>query len=264
MSNILKRVSVRSTPKVIETPNLNRHEPPKAAVQLAAAGAAAASAKTALEDARAAARNTVAAAEKQAAAIMDEAGEAAEELKAKAREQGFAEGREAGLEDGRREGYEQGRKEGEEAGMAMAAQAIEEAARQARSTISVAEEQARQTLLGAERQIVDMALTLARKILAREIEENPMAVLPIVQAALGRVRDQEQITLRVNPQDYELVLLARHELQAALQNDNSLTIAPDDTLKNGDCVIDTPYGNLDARIDTQFEILKNALRDITP
>ena len=76
--------------------------------------------------------------------------------------------------------------------------------------------------------------------------------------------DQEQITVRVNPENYEAVLAARLQLQASLTRDNALTVAADSSLAQGDCVLETPYGKVDARIDTQLELVKTALKELIP
>ncbi len=41
-----------------------------------------------------------------------------------------------------------------------------------------------------------------------------------------------------------------------------LEVISDDTLKPGDCVIETPNGGVDARLLTQIELMKNAIESV--
>lgn len=208
------------------------------------------------EAAKEEADNIIAAAQDQAADILATARQQAEQVKAAAQEEGF----QLGFQQGMTEGMTQG----EAAAQEKAQEFLNTAAATADQRVAAASADAAAMLAGAERQIVDIAMTVARKILAREIEENPLTILPIVKAALGEVSDQEQLILHVSPADYDFVVQAKPELQAALSRDNGLSIIADESLKDGDCVVDSPYGTIDARIDVQLEMLKAVLRDIAP
>lgn len=184
------------------------------------------------------------AARQQASEIASEAAAAAEQLK--------------------RESYDEGYRHGYRDGLEQVRQAIDDASSRAQGIITAGEQQAAEALVAAERQMVEIALAVSRKILASEIEENPSAVLSLVRAALAKVSDQEQITIRVSPQNLDAVKQIKPELQSSLGRDGALNIVADDGLKSGDCVVDTPYGSVDARIDTQMDSLTSALRDIEP
>lgn len=250
MSRIFKSVSRRETPLVLAHALPLAEEP-------AAEADAEPDASTAVED------ECLAAAALEAEELVAAARQEAAALVAAAEEQAVAIRREA-YEEGYQQGFAEGQARGEEAGLEQAAGAIAEAASRAENMLALARQQAVEALQAAERQLVDLALAVAGKVLAREVTENPMVVLPIVQAALAKVQDQEQITVRVNPANYDFVLAARPELQAALAGDVALTVAADSSLKEGDCVVETPFGTVDARIDTQLELVTAALRELMP
>jgi flagellar assembly protein FliH len=160
------------------------------------------------------------------------------------------------------EGYEKGAVEGKQIVLDEMQQILHEAVENAQRVVDNAGKEAKEMILAAERQIVDIALAVASKILAREIEENPFVVLPIVKAALEKVRDQEQIVVRVGVEDFDAVLHAKQDLQIMIGREHDLKIMADRTIEAGSCVIDTSYGMVDARMDTQFESLKKALQGV--
>lgn len=161
------------------------------------------------------------------------------------------------------EGRQQGVAEGKEQVLLEMRQQVHEAAVKAEKILALADQEAKNMILAAERQIVDIAISLARKVLACEVEENPVVILPVVKAALEKVRDQEHITLRVSSEDMAIVLEARRDLLIMIGSEHALTIKTDQTVTPGGCVIDTDYGSVDARLDMQFEALSKALREVS-
>jgi flagellar assembly protein FliH len=250
LSRIFKSVSRRETPLVLA------HALPAGAEPEAGAGPDAGPQDAAVD-------GRLTAAESEAREMMAAAREQAAALVAAAEEQAAAIRREA-YDESYRQGFAEGQAHGEAAAREQAAGDLAAAAGRAEDMLAVARKQATEELQAAERQLVELALAVAAKILAREGAENPTAVLPMVKEALAKVRDQEQVTVRVNPASYDFLLAARPELQAALAGDVALTVAADSSLKEGDCVVETPFGTVDARIDTQLELVRAALRDVMP
>lgn len=251
MSRIFKSVSLRETPHVItySPPRLPDPEPDAEAEQLSEEEGAEEEILTA---AGGEAISIISAAREKAAAVVAAAGEDAAKLRREAYDEGYE------------KGFAEGQVRGEAAGLEQARGAIAGAAEQASQIMALARRQADEAFAGAERQVVELALAVASKVLAREVAENPTVILPIVKAALEKVQDQEQITIRVNPECYELVLAARSELQAGLARAASVAVLADAALKGGDCIVETPYGTVDARIDTQLELVKAALKELLP
>ncbi|EAX48667.1 flagellar assembly protein FliH [Thermosinus carboxydivorans Nor1] len=245
LSKIIKYVRVQGTPVVIE--------PVYTTEQTEITNAPAVRAHDEIiANAEKEAARLISEAKQNAAALLNEARQQYENLKKEAFDQGY--------QEGYRHGVQQGRQEIE----AEMQGALRQAADQAGQLLAAAEREYRQTLLDAERHIIDLALAVARKILAREIEENPMVVLPIVRAALEKVRDQEQITILVNPEDFGVVLEAKRDLELVIGRERALQIVADNTVGRGGCLLDTPFGMVDARIDTQFEMIKRVLEDLLP
>ena len=59
--------------------------------------------------------------------------------------------------------------------------------------------------------------------------------------------------------------MAQDEFRAMLTDGTAhLEIKSDDSLKPGDCVIETPNGGVDARLQTQIEIVKQAILNMLP
>lgn len=247
MSSVFKLITVRETPIVITAPvyELPKQPEPEKDENTEAAEAAA----QLLESVG---TETLVEAHQKATEIVETAKKEAEAIVAAATEQG---------DQLKLDAYDQGYREGFKQGMDQARQAVDEATARAEQIVAEAEVYAAETLKASERQMVDIALAIARKILNHEIAENFNTILPIVTAALGKVRDQDHVNVRVSPEDFPLVDEAKPELQSLLTQDGTLDVTNDPGLKNGDCVVETSFGVIDARIDSQFETVKSSLKE---
>jgi flagellar assembly protein FliH len=162
------------------------------------------------------------------------------------------------------QGYPEGVLQGKQAGLQEMQQTIQTATEQAQHLLALAQRESQEMVLAAEHQIIDIVLAVVSKILAREIAEDSLVVVPIAKAALAKVRDQEQIVIRVGPNDFEALLQAKRELQMVVGSEQMLSITPDNTIAHGGCVIETTFGTVDAKLDTQFEMVKKALLEVAP
>ena len=216
-----------------------------------------------LEVVRQEAESIVTEAKTTAAQCLADAECKAQEL-AKLSQQAFEESHNKGLQEGRDEGYQAGFADGNQKALTEMQQTMQLSLEKAESIVKAAEQEALQMILAAERQIVEIALAVASKVLAREIEENPTTILPIVKEALGKVRDQDQIVIRVNPEDYEMVLMAKRDLQLMVGRENAVSVTVDHIVSPGGCVIDTVLGTVDARLDTKLELVYRAIQDVMP
>jgi len=197
--------------------------------------------------------------------ILNQAKLAAEHCLSEAKEQAALIKKQAydeGYQQGNQEGYQEGVTQGQQAGRSEMEELINQTIATNQNILLATEQETKAMMLAAEKQIVDIALAVARKILAHEITENPAVVLPLVKAALQKVSDQEEIVIRVSHEDFEALLLAKQELQTMVGGENSLAITVDRTIERGNCIIDTSYGTVDARVDTQLETIRKALQGV--
>ena len=200
-------------------------------------------------------------AEIQVAVLHGEAEEERDRLLSEAQKQlenDRAEARAAG----HAEGFAAGHAEGEAAVREEMAELIRTTNAQAEKTLRDAHDAMRDYLMQAEEDIVSIAMTAVERILPQHFIDVPQMVLPIVRDAILRVKDQKEVIVHVPPDSYDFVLMARDELRGLLTaGDTNLTITSDEAMKPGDCLVETPNGSVDARLQTQIEQLKKAVRE---
>ena len=183
--------------------------------------------------------------------ILREAQEDAKKIHDEAKEQGY------------KEGFELGRQEGAEKVREEMDSLIKETAINADNTLKTAKEAMQYYVEHAEAEVAAVIMQVVEKVLPQHFIDVPQVILPLVRQALLKVRDQQEITVHVAPDNYDIVLMARDEFRSMLTGGNAtLEITPDESLHEGDCVIETPNGTVDARLATQIELLKQAVQSV--
>ena len=191
--------------------------------------------------------------------VRGRAEEEAKETLEKAREEGHKEGYEAGYT----EGVNQGRIDGENAVRNEMKDVILQANAKAEKTIQDAKIQTQEYFTTAEDDIVKVVMMAIEKIIPQHFLDVPHVVLPVVRDAINHVRDQKEIKIHVEPESYDLILMARNEFQSMLTDGAAiLEVVSDEALQPGDCLIETPNGGVDARLSTQIEMMKDAVKKV--
>ena len=182
--------------------------------------------------------------------VMDVAKNRAEQIHEEARQQGY----DQGVEEGRKAGAEQIRQEQH--------QILVDANAAAERTISEARESCKDYVIGAENTIAEMVMRIANKVLPQHFIDVPQLILPLVREALQKVKDQPHVEVHVAPEAYELVMMAQSEFQAQLEGSATLSVKSDESLKTGDCLLESPNGVVDAGLATQLQLVEQAVRNV--
>lgn len=111
--------------------------------------------------------------------------------------------------------------------------------------------------------ILEISVDIARKIVKREIEQNPQLVLDsILDVLKGISRDESRISIKVNPDQVSLVKESIPEIISSTGLDIKIGVFGEESIQTGSCIVYTNNGIVDATIETQLEIIKEAFKGI--
>jgi flagellar assembly protein FliH len=153
-----------------------------------------------------------------------------------------------------REAFTKGYAQGERAGLEAGGKRAEAMLRRVAQTI---EELGglRQTLIHeTEREMVQLALTLARRVVHREVTLDPELAAALAHVALERLGTNTPATIRLNPEDYTIVAQ-----DSTRWGGQTVTVVPDPAISRGGCLVESAFGSVDATIERQFDELSRAL-----
>jgi flagellar assembly protein FliH len=78
--------------------------------------------------------------------------------------------------------------------------------------------------------------------------------------ALEHVVEQDQIVVRVHPDDLHYATEIKEELGQARGDIKTLTVQGDTSIGRGGCLVESSLGTIDARIEAQFDELEQRFR----
>ncbi|HUU49601.1 MAG TPA: FliH/SctL family protein [Nitrospinota bacterium] len=111
----------------------------------------------------------------------------------------------------------------------------------------------------AEKELLDLVLLISKKIIQQEITLNKNIVLNIVKAAITSAAGNEEIKIRINSEDYDNVVKYKEEFIKYVDGLKNISFEADNSILQGGCLIETIYGDIDARLDKQLEAMKEKL-----
>lgn len=166
--------------------------------------------------------------------------------------------KEAWIEEAKKQGFQAGFQAGEETSMSQ----YQHLLNQANDIVDLVNVDYQKTMEQTEDVIIEVAIHTAEKILDEKLKEDPEQFLYIVKAALKEISDQPVVSIYLHPVNYEFVLAQKAELKRILGNDTKLSLYIDEGLKEDSCIIEHPFGRIDASVDTQLGEVRNALKDL--
>lgn len=194
-------------------------------------------------------------AQDEAADIIKKAEEQAKELAAKTAEDN---------EQQRRDGYNAGFADGQDKGFAQGKSEADHLVTRLHTLIERTMDRRTAILSETEQQVVNLVLLMATKVVKVLSENQKSVVAQNVMQALRKVKGRGDVTIRVNLADLELTTQHKKEFIAAAENIKNLAIIEDTTVDRGGCIVETDFGEIDARISSQLEEMEKKILEVSP
>jgi flagellar assembly protein FliH len=163
-------------------------------------------------------------------------------------------------EEARRKGYEEGREEGIEAGKEEARRVIE----RFHVVLSKAIERRNEIIAESEGQVINLVLSIAKKVIKVISENQKNVVINNIVQSLKRLQHKSEVIVRVNLADIDIATRHKADILKTAERVENITIAEDSTVDPGGCIIETDFGEIDARISSQLREIEDRILEITP
>jgi flagellar biosynthesis/type III secretory pathway protein FliH len=100
---------------------------------------------------------------------------------------------------------------------------------------------------------------IARKILAQRIDKGDYDIEQIVREAIKNTPSNENLVVHVNPEDLTLLRLACGKSDRG-DNLEGVKLFADTKIGRAECLVESPKGLIESRINEQLEQIANALK----
>ncbi len=189
-------------------------------------------------------------ANEQAQKIVSNAEALAEEIIEKAKSDAALIAQEAEIK-AEREGFDSGFEQGlaEAEGIKEEAQTVLEQAYMERTEI----------IESIEQDIVELICNILEKLLPNIAKFNHKVILGLIKQGIEGTTITGKVVVHVSKSDYETVVQNKEEILALLATSANLDIVMNLSLDKSDCIIETPFGDIDCSLGEQFNSLKENL-----
>jgi len=110
-----------------------------------------------------------------------------------------------------------------------------------------------------EEQMVKLAIAIAEKILQQEVSTSKEIILGVLKGALKNIAETEGMKVHLNPQDFRYMMEVKKDFLQSFDGIRNIVFEEDSSIKRGGAVVETMFGEVDARLENQIKEIKAAL-----
>lgn len=115
-----------------------------------------------------------------------------------------------------------------------------------------------------ESHLIQLTFQMAARLAKTSLEGNNEAMVQILRDAVSLSQDEENITVRVSQSQFEFLEELKKETGRELEFLKRIRFEPSDEVSDGGCIVETNYGEVDARIEQRIEQLWAVLSENIP
>jgi flagellar assembly protein FliH len=112
-----------------------------------------------------------------------------------------------------------------------------------------------------ESHLVKLMYHMASRIAHTHLENNNLAIVEIIKTSVSLAQDEEEITVRVSDEQYNFLEQLKLETKREYDFLKKIKIEPSNQVSSGGCIVETNYGEVDARVEQRTRQLWEGLSD---
>lgn len=157
-----------------------------------------------------------------------------------------------------REAYEKGFAQGQKDGLTLETRQMEQRAGELDALFSGLEGLKAGIARETEGELLKLSLLIARRIIRGEVKTDPHVIGRTLKAALEFVTDRSAMMIMIHPEDMEEVRRLLPEIASRTKGGN-FEVVEDHSIGRGGCVLKTGFGNVNATLEDQLEIVEREI-----
>ena len=154
-----------------------------------------------------------------------------------------------------KEAYEKGFTQGEKDGLELGLKRFEAVLQSFQKILGEVQSYQKEYYRKHEGEMVRFLLTLARRVLRQEFPHAEETVAETLREAIQQVAERKKFQIHLHPKDCEFLKAHPERLPFPLNEENSegTKLVADPSLLRGGCLIETPFGDIDATLESQLD-----------
>ena len=152
-----------------------------------------------------------------------------------------------------------GRQEGEAKARAAFEQHLEQVRESVRAALSDFVRERKTYFELVEAEVVKLAMSIARKVLHREAQVDPLLLAGIVRVALDRIKSKTKVVVRVHPGQ---AIDCRSYFAQHMDTGDVPEVIEDPSLEADHCTLQTDLGTTELGLEVQLKEIEQGLMDL--
>jgi flagellar assembly protein FliH len=158
--------------------------------------------------------------------------------------------------------YEKGFAQGEKDGRAMGAKKIDKILEDIQGILEKVMAHKDEFAKAHEKAILDLIGRIVQRVVYGRAEVDNTIVRETIFRTFALAADRSEMTVKVSPVDLEHIKDLRPTFFERIKELKSMTIESDPTIAPGGCVLETAFGHVDGRLESQLEKITESVKEV--
>lgn len=158
-----------------------------------------------------------------------------------------------------RDAYEKGFAQGEKDGMEIGTKKLDKILDKIHKTLQEMVSYKEGFIKLHEKEVLGLICRIAERVVREKVKVDHNIVREAIFEAFNLAADRTEVTVKVSPEDIEYVKGLRPEFFDRIKDLKSITIESDPSISQGGCFVETAFGHVDARLESQLDKIATAV-----
>ncbi len=158
-----------------------------------------------------------------------------------------------------RQAYDKGFAQGEKDGMEVGTKKVDKTLDRINQTLQEMSSYWQEFIKLNEKEILGLICRIAEKVVHGQVKVDHTVVRETILEALNLAAERTELTVRISAEDVEYVKEVRPEFFDRVKELKSMTIESDASVSPGGCYMETAFGQVDARLESQLSKITKAV-----
>lgn len=163
-----------------------------------------------------------------------------------------------------KEAYEIGLSEGRKEAFGQFTRQITEKLETLEGLLKSIENAKKEIMTFNESHMIQLIYQIACRLAKAELERNDQALLEVIRGSVSLAQDEEQVVVRVAETQHEFIEELKKHNGRQFEFLKKLKLEPSPDVSPGGCIVETNYGEVDARVEQRIQSLWSVLAENIP
>ncbi|OEU46828.1 MAG: hypothetical protein BBJ60_09870 [Desulfobacterales bacterium S7086C20] len=160
-----------------------------------------------------------------------------------------------------RDAYEKGFAQGEKDGLEIGGKRVDKILEKIEQVLQEVVKYKETFMVKCEKEALDLIRRIAEKVVHGLARVDHEIVRKTIFEAFRLVADCSEVTVRISQEDMDYVKELRPEFFDRINGLKSITMESDPSITPGGCYLETAFGDVDGRLETQLEKIAEAMKN---